>query len=191
MNNKNNEIQKNYGFIYKKLAQRAKVFIQNYFKKNSKKKVYTSWLYLKEELYEYYYDFYFGIDIKNIPLFLKNKLLSENKEELNFILNRLISYLQTNYSSIEKMKQWKKEYNKKYYKDQKKIKGIETMTGREIALKTAKMKRDKSSSLVLNAIKQLEENNTKVTIKNILIVIDNQLSKAQVSRYLKEFRINS
>jgi len=62
------------------------------------------------------------------------------------------------------------------------------MTGLERALNTAKIKREKSSKKVLDSYEKLIKLNQKPTIANILIMINNELSKAQVSRYLKEIK---
>ena len=79
------------------------------------------------------------------------------------------------------------KYNKEYYNKRKK--GNE-MTGKERALNTARIKREKSFNLVLDSYEKLKRLNQKTTISNILLMINNELSKAQVSRYLKEIKTN-
>ena len=118
----------------------------------------------------------------------QRKLCSELKEnEIDSILENLINYLRKTFSNTNRIEKEIREYNKEYYKKNKK--GNE-MTGKEIALRTAAIKRAKSSKKVLDSYEKLIKLNQKPTIANILIMINNELSKAQVSRYLKEIKGN-
>lgn len=154
------------------LSQKAKIHIRTYLKK-WKKIEYDCWWLLKDILREY---------------INQRKLCSELKEnEIDSILENLINYLRKSFSNKNQIEKEIKEYNKEYYEKRKE--GNE-MTGVERALNTAKIKREKSSKKVLDSYEKLIKLNQKPTIANILIMINNELSKAQVSRYLKEIKTN-
>ena len=154
------------------LSQKSKIHIERYLKKYNKND-YDCWWLLKDILREY---------------INQRKLCSELKEnQIDSILENLINYLRKTFSNTNRIEKEIREYNKEYYKKNKK--GNE-MTGKEIALRTAAIKRAKSSKKVLDSYEKLIKLNQKPTIANILIMINNELSKAQVSRYLKEIKGN-
>lgn len=154
------------------LSQKAKIHIRIYLKKWNKVD-YDCWWLLKDILKEY---------------INQRKLCSELKEnEIDSILENLIQYLKKTFSNKNQIEKELKKYQKEYYEKNKK--GNE-MTGKERALNTARIKREKSFNLVLDSYEKLKRLNQKTTISNILLMINNELSKAQVSRYLKEIKTN-
>lgn len=152
------------------LSQKAKIHIERYLKKWNKIE-YECWWLLRDIL-------------KNQ---IEEKKLCENLNEIEIdkSLENLIEYLKKTYSNKNQISNEISKYNKEYYEKNKK--GNE-MTGLERALNTAKIKREKSSKKVLDSYEKLIKLNQKPTISNILIMINNELSKAQVSRYLKEIK---
>ena len=111
-----------------------------------------------------------------------------NEIEIDKSLENLIEYLKKTYSNKFLISRETKKYKQQYY--EKKVKRGNEMTGKEIALRTAAIKREKSFNLVLDSYEKLKRLNQKTTISNILLMINNELSKAQVSRYLKEIKTN-
>jgi hypothetical protein len=154
------------------LSQKSKIHIRIYLKKWNKSE-YDCWWLLKDILKEY----------------INRKKLCENLNEIQIdeSLENLIQYLKKTFSNTNQISKEISKYNKEYYKRNKE--GNE-MTGKEKALKTAQIKREKSFNLVNDAYAKLIKLNQKPTIKNILILINNELSKTQVSRYLKEIKTN-
>lgn len=152
------------------LSQKAKIHIERYLKKYNKSD-YDCWWLLNDILREY---------------IIQKKLCEDlNEIQIDESLENLIQYLRKSYSNIDQIKKELSKYNKEYYEKRKK--GNE-MTGKEKALKTAMIKREKSFNLVLDSYEKLKRLNQKTTISNILLMINNELSKAQVSRYLKEIK---
>lgn len=152
------------------LSQKAKIHIERYLKKYNKSD-YDCWWLLNDILREY---------------IIQKKLCEDlNEIQIDESLENLIQYLRKSYSNIDQIKKELSKYNKEYYEKRKK--GNE-MTGKEKALKTAAIKREKSFNLVLDSYEKLKRLNQKTTISNILLMINNELSKAQVSRYLKEIK---
>ena len=157
------------------LSQRAKIFIERYLKTYNKFEFdEDKWWLVKDVLINY-------IEKKKLCLELKNN-------EIHSILENLIEYLKQTYSNKFLISRETKKYKQQYY--EKKVKRGNEMTGKEIALRTAAIKREKSSKKVLDSYEKLIKLNQKPTITNILIMINNELSKAQVSRYLKEIKTN-
>lgn len=155
------------------LSQRAKIFIERYLKTYNKFEFdEDKWWLVKDVLTNY-------IEKKKLCLELKNN-------EIHSILENLIEYLKQTYSNKFLISRETKKYKQQYY--EKKVKRGNEMTGKEIALRTAAIKREKSSKKVLDGYEKLIKLNQKPTIANILIMINNELSKAQVSRYLKEIK---
>ncbi|MDN5073372.1 hypothetical protein PJV94_07015 [Aliarcobacter butzleri] len=154
------------------LSQKAKIHIRIYLKKWNKED-YDCWWLLKDILKEY----------------INQKKLCENLNEIQIdeSLENLIQYLKKTFSNKNQIEKELKKYQKEYYNKRKK--GNE-MTGVERALNTARIKREKSFNLVLDSYEKLKRLNQKTTISNILLMINNELSKAQVSRYLKEIKTN-
>lgn len=63
------------------------------------------------------------------------------------------------------------------------------MTGKEKALKTAKIKRDRSFNLVYVAYNKLLADEKKISVNNILAIVDTtKIKRTQISVYLKEIR---
>ena len=155
------------------LSQKAKIHIERYLKKWNKSE-YECWWLLRDIL-------------KNQ---IEEKKLCENLNEIEIdkSLENLIEYLKKTYSNKFLISRETKKYKQQYY--EKKVKRGNEMTGKEIALRTAAIKREKSSKKVLDSYEKLIKLNQKPTITNILIMINNELSKAQVSRYLKEIKTN-
>ena len=157
------------------LSQRAKIFIERYLKTYNKFEFdEDKWWLVKDVLINY-------IEKKKLCLELKNN-------EIHSILENLIEYLKQTYSNKFLISRETKKYKQQYY--EKKVKRGNEMTGKEIALRTAAIKREKSFNLVLDSYEKLKRLNQKTTISNILLMINNELSKAQVSRYLKEIKTN-
>ena len=154
------------------LSQKAKIHIERYLKKY-KKFEYEHWWLLRDILKNH----------------IEEKKLCENLNEIEIdkSLENLIEYLKKTYSNKNQISKEISKYNKEYYNKRKK--GNE-MTGKERALNTARIKREKSFNLVLDSYEKLKRLNQKTTISNILLMINNELSKAQVSRYLKEIKTN-
>lgn len=154
------------------LSQKAKIHIRIYLKKWNKVD-YDCWWLLKDILREY----------------INQKKLCENLNEIQIdeSLENLIQYLKKTFSNKNQISKEISKYNKDYYS---KNKNGDEMTGKEKALKTATIKRKKSFKMVLDSYEKLIKLNQKPTIKNILVLINDELSKAQVSRYLKEIKGN-
>lgn len=152
------------------LSQKSKIHIERYLKKYNKYE-YSEWWLLK--------------DILTNEINEKKLCVNLNEIEIDEVLENLIEYLKKTYSNKYMISKETKKYQQQYYEKRKK--GNE-MTGVERALNTAKIKREKSFGLVLDSYEKLLRLNQKTTIKNILLMIDNKLSKAQISRYLKEIK---
>ena len=152
------------------LSQKAKIHIERYLKKYNKSD-YDCWWLLNDILREY----------------INQKKLCEDLNEIQIdeSLENLIQYLRRSYSNIDQIKKELSKYNKDYY--QKKKKGNE-MTGKEKALKTAAIKREKSFNLVNDAYAKLIKLNKKPTCQNIEIMINSQVKKSMIANYLKEIK---
>lgn len=154
------------------LSQKAKIHIRIYLKKWNKVD-YDCWWLVKDILREY----------------INQKKLCEDLNEIQIdeSLENLIQYLRKSFSNKNQISEELSKYNKEYYEKRKK--GNE-MTGKEKALKTAAIKREKSFNLVNDAYAKLIKLNQKPTCKNIEIMIDNKVKKSMIANYLKEIKTN-
>ncbi|PRM93224.1 hypothetical protein CJ672_02770 [Arcobacter cryaerophilus gv. occultus] len=99
--------------------------------------------------------------------------------------------------TLEKFKEFKKITNKKHYEKQKQIKierGETMLTGKEKALKTAAIKREKSLKVMNEVITILKANNQKLTSKNAYEIVKKDfndcLKLTSIKMYLKEIKTN-
>lgn len=153
------------------LSQKAKIHIRTYLKKWNKFD-YECWWLVKDILIDY---------IKN------NNLATDLKEnEVDLGLENLIEYLKKTFSNKNKIDKELSKYNKDYYS---KNKNGDEMTGKEKALKTAKIKRDRSLNLVYVAYNKLLADGKKISVNNILAIVDTtKIKRTQISVYLKQIR---
>jgi len=156
--------------LKKILTRAAKIHIKNYLK-TYKKNFYSDWWLLNDVLINYKYE-------KHL-----NKLNTGVKFDL---IEEIIENLKINYSNLQQIKKNEQDYNKKYY--QEKIKKGNEMTGKEKALKTAAIKRERSFALVSVAYEKLIKLGKKPTAKNIEIMIDNKVKRSQISLYLQQIK---
>lgn len=156
--------------LKKILTRAAKIHIKNYLK-TYKKNFYSEWWLLKDVLINYKYEKHF------------DKLNSLIKFDL---IDEIIENLKSNFSNIQQIKKYEKDYNKNYYNE--KIRKGDEMTNKEKALKTAAIKRERSFALVSAAYEKLIKLGKKPTANNIEILIDSKVKKSQITIYLKEIK---
>lgn len=123
---------------------------------------------------------------------MKDRYKEFNLNEIIKIVEKTKNIFKKNNYSLQSFKLYKQKTNKKYYKNNKEKKGIDTMTYKEIALRTAAKKREKSTKIFNECIEILSSKNEKISSSNIYKIIQNDfndcMSLRQIQRYLKEWK---
>ena len=123
---------------------------------------------------------------------MKDRYKEFNLNEIIKIVEKTKNIFKKNNYSLQSFKLYKQKTNKKYYKNNKEKKGIDTMTYKENALNTAAKKREKSINLIKEVLEILIKNGMKTTSNNVYQTIKNDfndcLKERQIKTYLKELK---
>lgn len=123
---------------------------------------------------------------------MKDKYKEINVNEIIKLCEKTKNIFKKNNYSLQSFKLYKQKTNQKYYKNNKEKKGINTMTHRESALRTAQKKRERSTKIFNECVEILKSKDKKINSNTIYEIIKSDfndcLKLTQIKNYLKEYK---
>lgn len=137
-----------------------------------------------------------NIDYKKLSIsattFYFDKYKFMQKVEVENVVNKVCYYFRKNNYTLQSFKLYHNISSKKSYKKMKELRGEEVLSGKEKALKTAEIKREKSFNLVKSVYMDLLKSGVKGTSNNVYQTIKNNfndcLKERQIKTYLKQIK---